>query len=163
MSELTIPSAISTAEASALEALARERTVLEVGAQFGYSTVLMARVALEVVSIDWHRGDPHAGFVDSLWTYRDNLRRCGIENVITVIGAAGDALRFVGRRPFDLVFHDASHDYQSVHDDLVLARPLATEYLAVHDYGRFDGLSTACREVMGNPSQVVETLAIYRL
>ena len=162
-SEITIPSAISPAEAFALEALARGRTVLEIGAQFGFSTVLMARVALQVVSIDWHRGDPHAGFVDSLWTYRENLRRHAAENVITVIGAAGDALRHVGRQPFELVFHDASHDYQSVKDDLVLARPLATEYLAVHDYGRFDGLTTACHEVMGQPSQVVDTLAIYRL
>lgn len=161
---LTIPSAISPAEADALEALARRRSVLEIGAQFGFSTVLMANVATEVVSIDWHRGDPHAGFVDSLWTYRENLRRHGIVNVITVIGAAADALRHVGRQPFELVFHDASHDYQSVKDDLLLAAPLATEYLAIHDYGRFDGLTTACREVMGeDPSQVVDTLAIYRL
>ena len=137
--------------------------VLEIGAQFGYSTILMSRVALQVVSIDWHKGDPHAGFLDSLWTYRDNLRRHKVENVITVIGAAADALQHVGRRTFGLVFHDASHDYKNVRDDLILAKPLAFEYLAVHDYGRFDGLTTACHEVMGQPSQVVDTLAIYRL
>ena len=162
---LTIPTAISAAEADALEALARGRKVLEIGAQFGYSTVLMARVAESVVSIDWHKGDPNAGFVDSLWTFRENLHRNAVQDkVVTVIAPSLQALPFLKAEAFDLIFHDASHDYQSVRDDLMAAVPLIrTGYIAVHDYGRFDGLTSAVSLVLGSPSQVVDTLAIFRI
>lgn len=165
MTRPTITTAISPAESDALEALARDRRVLEIGAQFGFSTVIMAMVARSVVSIDWHRGDPHAGFLDSLWTYRDNLKRNAVEDrVLTVIGPSHQALPVLAPNSFDLIFHDASHDYKNVLDDLGLAlRLMDSGYVAVHDYGRFDGLTTACHEVLGQPSQVIDTLAVFRL
>jgi len=157
--------AVTDSEAACLRALARDRKVLEVGAQFGFSTVLMAQVAEYVVSVDWHRGDDNAGWQDSWPQFQQNLTRYAVvDRVVPIVARSLDAFRHLRDGAFELVFHDGMHDYRGVHDDLRAVRPLlGAGYLAVHDYGRFDGLTRACHEVLGTPDQVVGTLAVYRL
>lgn len=158
-----ILTALSPAEAEALQAVARGRRVLEIGSQFGFSTVVMAEVAQLVVSIDWHRGDGNVGFMNSLTTFRENLERYGVgDRVIPIVARSQDSLPLL-RPGFHLLFHDGNHDYQTVRDDLTAAWPLITEYILLHDYGRFDGLTRACHEVLGQPRQVVDSLAIYNV
>lgn len=134
-------SAITDEEADALRELARGQRVLELGAQYGFSTVVLAQAADYVVSVDWHRGDEHAGAEDTWKTYCDNLARydvaskvaamCGrFEDVLPELATAGEQ--------FDGCFIDGQHDSASVQRDLGLALPLVKPggWIAFHDYGR---------------------------
>jgi predicted O-methyltransferase YrrM len=156
---------MTEAEAEVLGGLATGRRVLELGAQYGFSTVLMAAVAESVVSIDWHKGDANAGYQNSWLGFYENLQRYGVaDRVIPIVGRCQDALPYLRDGAFELIFHDSSHDLRSVRDDLGAARRLITSgYIAVHDYGRFDGLTRACHATLGRPNQVIGTLAVYRI
>ena len=151
-----IPSAVTPAEAAALADLARGKTVLELGAHYGFSTVVLASVASWVTSVDWHMGDAHAGPGDTWPTFMANLTRYAMtgrvavvrerfENTLPVMAAAG--LRFGG------CFLDAMHDLESVTRDTELALPLIEPggWLAWHDYGR--------SEATGNPGFAVTEVA----
>jgi predicted O-methyltransferase YrrM len=142
--ELIIPaiqSAVTAEEARALASLARGRTVLELGAQFGYSTVVLASVADLVISVDWHQGDPHAGEWDTWDIFNANLARYGVQDrVQAVVGRFEDVLPRMEAAgdQFDGAFLDGSHDEASVARDLSLVLPLIRTggFVAFHDYGR---------------------------
>lgn len=134
-----IPTAVTEAEALELSKLAAGKRVLEMGAHLGFSTVVLARVAAELHSVDWHRGDLQAGEGDSLQAFRDNLRSHGVEDkVIVHVGRFEVVLPTLARESFDLVFIDGHHSYESARRDIDLARPLLKSggTIALHDYGR---------------------------
>lgn len=157
--ELIIPgivSAVTREEAAALAGLARGKTVLELGAYLGFSTVVLASVAAEVISVDWHLGDAHAGLGDTWEGFCSNLDRYGVADRVHVIrGRFEDVLppmaavvpRFGG------CFLDAMHDEESVSRDTALALPLIRPggFMAWHDYGRGDAT--------GNPGFAVTEVA----
>lgn len=136
-----IPSAVTLPESLALIKLAAKKNVLECGAHYGYSTVLLASVSAHVTSVDWHRGDDHAGHCDSLGIYQGNLKRYGVEDkVTTYVGRFEDQLPQLAADglKFDGAFLDGMHDEASVARDLALILPLLSPgaFLAFHDYGR---------------------------
>lgn len=152
MGELIIPETIITAvtvdEATALADLARGKTVLELGAFYGFSTVVLASVAERVTSVDWHQGDDMAGLIDTWGVFMANLNRFGVaERVQVVRGRFEDELPIMAERRllFDGCFLDAHHSEESVRADLALALPLVRPggFMAFHDYGR--------SELTGNP------------
>lgn len=154
---------MSKAESYTLENLARNQVVLEIGSQFGHSTIVMATVAKHVISIDWHRGDERSGLVDSFGYFREAIKRHGVQDRVTpIIGRSEVVLPYLASQRFGLIFHDGAHDYANVRTDLDLIHLGADARLAVHDYGRLAGLTRACHEVLGEPQQVVDRLAIYR-
>ena len=141
-----IPSAITGEEAARLASLASGGDVLELGAWYGFSTVVLAQAARKVTSVDWHQGDGSLTAMgradgDTWAQYQSNLARYGVaarvdarrgrfEVVLPALKAQG-AL-------FDGVFLDAQHDAAAVQADLDLVLPLIRPggWVAFHDYGR---------------------------
>jgi predicted O-methyltransferase YrrM len=136
-----IASAVTANESQALADLAAGKTVLELGAWFGYSTVVLASVAEQVTSVDWHMGDEHAGIVDTYEIFTYNLQRYGVQDRVEIVRErfeeALPRMAAEGRR-FDGCFLDAHHSEESVTRDIGLAVPLIRPggFFAFHDYGR---------------------------
>jgi predicted O-methyltransferase YrrM len=138
--EIDIPTALTEPERRCLADLARGRVVLEVGAQLGASTVVMAREARLVHSVDWHRGDPVAGEGETLLGYWRNLHVYGVrDRVVAHVGDVSAVLPSLRPAYFDGVFVDGCHEEDAVRRDIALVEPLvaADGWFAFHDYGRF--------------------------
>ena len=132
------PGMLTPAEGAVLAELAAGKRVLELGSYTGLSTIIMARVAASLWSVDWHGGDPEIGQKDTLATLDRNLRRFGMRaRVVIVAGRFADVLPVLGGL-FDVVFIDGAHDYESVRHDtreaLRLVAPGGT--VAWHDADR---------------------------
>jgi predicted O-methyltransferase YrrM len=161
------PTAMTANELTYLSQLASCNRVLEVGSQFGNSTVAMARTAASVVAVDWFGGDEDAGAMDAATArsiYFGHLDQMGVADKVTTIAARWeDALpALVGG--FDLIFLDAAHSEEATRDLLAASAPLLTVHglIAFHDYGRFgvkpvvDGVQDDdCCDLV-----VVDTLAV---
>ena len=142
-----IPTAITGEEAARLASLASGGDVLELGAQWGFSTVVLAQAARRVTSVDWHQGDASikeisgAECADTWEAYRGNLARYGVAGKVDARrGRFEDVLPALRRQGalFDGVFLDAQHDAVSVQADMDLVLPLIRPggWIAWHDYGR---------------------------
>lgn len=136
-----IPSAVTPVESLALAKLAYGKNVLELGAHYGYSTVLLASVATHVTSVDWHRGDEHAGHCDSLEAYTQNLAKYGVtDKVTTIVGRFEQEVPTLAEagQQFDGAFLDGQHDILSATRDLALLLTVVKPggFIAFHDYGR---------------------------
>ena len=142
--ELIIPaisSAVTQEEAEALAELARGKTVLELGAHYGFSTIVLASVADHVWSVDWHQGDIHAGLADSWAVYSSNIVRYGMEDRVTIChGRFEDEVPLLAGEgvTVDGAFIDGQHDVASVERDTALALTLIRPggFISWHDYGR---------------------------
>jgi len=160
-----IATALSLAEATLLSELAMGKAVLEVGAHYGFSTVVLGQAASSLVSVDNHRQD---GSVreGALPMYLWNLERHGLINEVTIIVAPSErALPLLRTDSFDLIFIDGDHEYQAVKRDLKLARPLLRRNgrMAFHDYGpEHFGVKRAVDELCGGADQIVDTLAVVQ-
>ncbi len=116
-----IPSAVSREECERLGALAEGKTVLEVGSEFGRSTIALAGAAAVVHSVDWHHGDVGSGFKDSLPEFWKNLGAYGMrEKVIVHIGRWEDVAGVLRWQYFDMAFIDGDHQQEAVVRDLAL-------------------------------------------
>lgn len=91
---LGIPTAMSDLELGYLRARAKGKICLELGAQFGASTVALAQAGTKVCSVDWHRGDADAGYSNTLGQFLSNLRR----NAVDVVFERTDNLSIDERR-----------------------------------------------------------------
>ena len=136
-----VTSAVTAEEAIALANLARDGTVLELGAHYGFSTIVLASVAEHVYSVDWHQGDPHAGEGDSWVPFNFNLLRYGVKDRVTVcLGRFEDEVPKLAEQGVtaDGAFIDGMHDEKSVTRDLALALQVVRPggWIAFHDYGR---------------------------
>jgi hypothetical protein len=148
---------LSDAEADELARLAAGCVVLELGAWKGRSTVVLARTAVLVVSVDRHRPFRGNGEVeDALAEYLANVRP--LENVAAVVGEFAVADLF-HPDAFGLVFVDGVHDFESVTRDVSRARRFDCP-LAVHDWGRFK-VRPAVRALGLEPTHVVDSLAVF--
>jgi predicted O-methyltransferase YrrM len=128
-------------EARALALLAAGKTVLELGAWHGFSTVVLASVATEVISVDWHLGDDHAGHGDTQSIFRSNLDKYGVADKVDVrVGRFEDVVPQLAAEgaQVDGAFLDGQHDAASVSRDLQLALTVVKPggFVAFHDYGR---------------------------
>ena len=158
-----IMSAISHREAVRLARLARDGVVLELGSHLGYSTIVLARTAALVHSVDWHRGDPDAGLEPTLMPFFGNILKYGVaDKVVAHIGRFEDILPTFGEAVFDGCFLDGSHDFKAVVADTAEALRVVRVggWLAWHDWGRFD-VTQAIRS-MGLGVEVTDHLAWHR-
>ncbi|HLE65221.1 MAG TPA: O-methyltransferase [Candidatus Bathyarchaeia archaeon] len=80
----------------------KPKRILEVGALYGYSAILMAKNAPEAEVVTVEKSPEHAGIT------KNNVKRAGLENRINVI--EGDATKVLPKiqGTFDLVFLDAN-------------------------------------------------------
>lgn len=140
-------------EAEQLALLAQGKTVLELGAWKGRSTVLLAGSAKQVVSIDRHNGIPgHGG--DSLDEYLGNVR--DLANVSVVIADFQSVVPLLGH--FDLAYIDGDHDEYSVYRDVRLVEGHA-DMLAFHDWDFPEVRAGAAH--LGEPDGLVGSLAWF--
>lgn len=160
-----VPGWLSDAEGEALRMLAAGARVLEIGSYLGRSTVAMAQVAREVVALDWHRGDEHAGRIDTLPRFWAHLGRAGVRDKVTVLVAPiREAARFVYGCQFDLVFVDAAHDEATTREatELATACLMPGGAIAWHDYDRAP-VRAAIRSLGLAPEGLAGSLAWLRL
>lgn len=159
--EPAVMAGLTDAEAAALVALARGRSVLEVGSAWGYSTILMACVARYVVAVD-----PHVD-LQSLDTFTANVAAHGVQGKIEMLvepsRTALPRLLAAGRR-FGLVFIDGDHSLAAASFDATWARSLVQDHgvIAFHDY--HDEPTDSVTQALvsyGRPDELVERLAVY--
>lgn len=131
---------LTDGEAADLQALARGKLVLEIGSYKGRSTIAMARVALHVVAVDWHRGSEEfasIGAQPSLAEFIANLDKHGVRDKVSVcVMDAARLERLFRPATFDLVFVDGAHDFGSVMRDCETALKLVRTagHVVCHDY-----------------------------
>jgi predicted O-methyltransferase YrrM len=109
-------------EGDALQKLAQNGRVLELGAWKGRSTVCLAAVADSVVSVDTHNGDRHTGPADTYAEFLVNLVTHGVLGKVTSLRMDHDELtpECVGNS-YSLVFVDGTHTAEAVKRDTRLA------------------------------------------
>ena len=160
-------------EAKALFNLAKGKRVLEIGSYCGLSTICLAQSANEVHSIDPHDGRGTAEPRDTAESLRLNLWKYGLKDKVNIIKGCftDEDVRQIENGtapPFDLIFIDGAHDYESVSGDRDRAlRMLAPGgLLAFHDYRSIDpGVTAAVDELLANGGELLSThssLAVVR-
>lgn len=155
-------------ETLSLERCARGKVCLELGAEYGYSTIVMGRVASQVVSVDWHRGYPNCSAGpknnDTLLQHFYNIRPVR-DTVVSVVGRFEEVLPLLRDASFEFIFLDGGHDWEQAVFCFEQARRLLTPegVFACHDYGHPLCPERAVAESLGaRPrSPVVGTLAIF--
>ena len=183
MPQKGIPTAMSEAELGRLNELARDKTVLEIGSRYGASTIGMAGMgARAVYALDWHKGDKWheaAGLTgDTLTQFWLHVNHYQLrDKIIPLVGSSQQVLPTLRQGMFDLIFIDGDHSYEGVKYDLEQSLPLLAEggVVVLHDYERealLDtpyepghslelGVTRASNEIMGQPDEVVDTLAVF--
>jgi hypothetical protein len=177
---LDIPTALSEPEAVALQQLAVGKRVLEVGALLGFSTIMLAQVALEVASVDPHQGYPTDNPRDTWVPFNTNLLRHGVADKVLAYrdlynGRSASLIADEWGAP-DFVFIDADGTYDTTFRLIELAAehvavPMedpASSLIAVHDYGlrEWPGAGAAVRDYCtqaGTNFGLIDTLALIRL
>lgn len=152
-------------EGTLLAVLALGQTVLELGSQYGRSTICMAQTAKMVHAVDWHQGDEQAGKTDSLHAFCDNVNKYGCwEKVILHLGRFEDVLPGFQDEYFDLIFIDGLHTAEAVARDIEMVRRLLKPdgTWAFHDYGRdrLPGVKTSVDRLLGPVHKKVNYLGI---
>lgn len=150
-----IPSAVSLREAKALQRYSKDRYCIEAGSLLGFSTVVMGRVAKQVLAIDRHTG------YDKLPndTYRLFLRNLDVYNVTkTVIPVLGD-FRALSRWRADFAFIDLDGEHNTTLEAIQRAR---APIVGVHDYGRQNckGVESAVRACGYQVMERVDSLVV---
>lgn len=128
-------------EGKALYELARGKRVLEIGSYCGKSTICLAQTARHVVSVDPHDGRGTPQPKDTFATFRDNLARYGVAEIVDTRRAVASKVGLEAEPGFDLVFIDGAHDFASVDADIAWSRErlAAGGLLTFHDYRRRPG------------------------
>jgi len=134
-----IPTHTTTKQGALLQKLSVNKTCLEVGAYYGFSTVCMAQHAKMVYSVDTHRGDIHLGRKDTFQPYLAHLQKYKVlSRVAILIGESTEILPRLESNFFDFAFIDATHTYEAVQIDIALVEPLMKlkedAFIAFHDY-----------------------------
>ena len=149
-----IPTGISVNESRLLSSQARGKVVLEIGALLGYSTVVMARTAAKVHSIDRHMGYPDHDPQPTAPIYFQNLHRYGVmDKIIAYVGDAIEILDGMYGVVPEFTFIDLNGHYDdtfSVLDDLLNYGSTGEGRIAIHDYGHPDwpGVKEAVDELV---------------
>lgn len=127
-----IETSITEGEALALYELAQHCPAkLEIGAAYGFSTILMALAGGFVVTVD-----PHTAHDNSLHGLRVNAIQAKVQNrVVALVGRSNDVLPLLFGF-FDLVFIDGDHRHAQVCCDIWAAQRVlsSTGRIVLHDY-----------------------------
>lgn len=165
-----ICTSVAAEEAEELARLAQGEDVLEIGAAYGYSAVIMALGgAEEVVSVDPHGGETWLG--DTSTAMRRNLAAYGVDDRVEIIeGYSQDImprLRAEQRR-FGFIFIDGDHRGESAERDITEALLLIEPggVIAVHDYLEhcccFEVMAAVDRMFPEGPDHVTGTMFVSR-
>jgi len=150
---VAIPNAFTAAELELLRQVAAGARVVEAGALLGFSTVTIAEVAREVVSIDPHQGYPAAAPRSTWEQFSANLREYGVVDRVTAI--RGSAEDWLPAMRADLAFFDLTGEYDVT--AACLNRAPHVPRVAMHDYQRADcaGATRAVEEFISRRGRAV--------
>jgi len=168
-------------EQEELERLAAGKKVIEFGSYCGKSTVVMARVAEHVTTVDDFRGVHPKALPDSsgrvtTWgheagleeEFRRNIERNGVKDKVTlIVGSVENVIDTIAFDDVGLLFYDADHSYEATkrYGDKLLGRRPPACTVAFHDFSKADpGVMRAVRELAqeyGKGFRIVNTLAIF--
>jgi SAM-dependent methyltransferase len=166
---------LTPSEGKALADLAKGKHVLEVGSYCGRSTICLARTADHVTAVDPFDGRTTPRPKPTYETFRENVGRYQVGHKVRAFrGTFDEFCRDDRILPFDLIFIDGAHDYDSVKNDIRHALRLLAPggLLAFHDFrehdgqhdGRWDeGVTRAVRELIADGGELVSvhsTLAV---
>lgn len=159
MSELIVRGWLRENERLALRRWACGKTVLELGAYEGLSTLQLASTAKGVVTVDTFDGKGTNEPKDTEEILWGNLQKAGQDICPVQVhkGLFSEVLPRLDRK-FDLVFIDGSHDYESVVADINLSEPLLNPggMIAFHDYDTEDpGVVQAVDELVAAGAKVI--------
>ncbi len=125
-------------EAEALQAIAKDKTVLEVGTWKAKSTIAMAATAFHVVTVDHFAGDGFAGVGNPGTQAWENIVKAEAQERVTMMFTPWEiAQRYLAWDQFGVVFYDGDHTLEATKRFLELAvdNTYAHEaIIAVHDY-----------------------------
>ena len=129
---------LSEPEAEALQRIAKDKTVLEVGTWKAKSTIAMAAVAYHVVTVDHFAGDGFAGVGNPGTQAWENVVKAEAQERVTMMFSPWEiAKRFLRWSDFGLVFYDGDHTLKATEQFLRLAIDETYDgdaIIAVHDY-----------------------------
>jgi predicted O-methyltransferase YrrM len=170
------PGWLLESEQAVLTEYARDGEVLEIGTFLGRSTVVMARVARQVVTVDPHSGSPEilealagsdwarlldqgGGRMDSLPACIEYLEAAHLREKIAVVVATFEQVAHLFKpSSFDLVFVDGDHSYaHCLHDGLAglgLAKPGAPVLFHDHE-ASWPAVEEAVRDLARTTGQEV--------
>lgn len=158
-----ISTPITADETAELQRLSFESEVLEIGAGYGYSSVVMAMAGARVTSVDPH--DVHFSY----HVMRDNLDQYGIEQSVYVVRARSqDVLPALLGRLFDVVFINGDHAEPTVTHDITWGRRLLRPggIMALWGYGETCCSPTVAKAVDNYftkpPLKTVDSLYLVR-
>ena len=149
-----VPTALSRVESAALHRLTHGKRVVEAGALLGYSTLVIASGAVEVISID-----RHDGYSGSTWNrYRSNLLRFAPGNVNAI---KGDCLLELPHHSVEVAFLDLTGERDLTLAALNALHPIVGLTL-IHDVNRVhcDGVMEAIRASRWQLIEAVDTLGV---
>jgi predicted O-methyltransferase YrrM len=129
---------LSDEEGEALQRLATDAKVLEIGSYMGRSTCCMAATAKSITAVDHHQGDQHIGLTDTLSGFLANVEECcKPDKVHLILKRAEDIDWSYMPSDFDVVFIDAAHDTESVerHTRIALQAVRSGGVIVWHDWG----------------------------
>lgn len=137
-----------------------EPQVVELGTMVGESARAMAEVGAIVHTIDNLRGSPH-DFSTATYSMYTPEQIMAVRNEVLgsflgsrVFPLQGDSVESasIWKRPIDMVFIDADHDYEAVKSDILAWMPHVKPggIVAGHDYAQqFPGVVRAVNELFG--------------
>jgi len=158
----TINGWLSPGEGELLYNLARKcqglGAVVEIGSWMGKSTVWLASGCKAGQQLPLFAVDPHAGalehhmtgVINTLDKFNENLRKAGVEDLVTpIVKTSGEAAKTFSQ-PIELLFIDGSHEYDSATRDCELWLPKVVPggTVAIHDTTTYDGPRKAVTENM---------------
>lgn len=134
------------------EEASKVKTVLEIGTYCGKSAHAYLTAGVQKLTcVDWWRkGDVIPNDESGEDIYQKFVRNtAGFPDteLVAIRASSEEAKAIIGDEKFDMIFIDASHDYESVKKDLELWMGNATVLICGHDYG-WPGVHGAVDEVM---------------
>lgn len=159
-------SAVTASECRRLADLAQGKTVLEVGAHYGRSTIALASTAQQVFSVDWHQGDQYTkdwGFTAP--DYLKNLRRYDVlNNVAAIVADARHMAPVLRDESFDVVFIDADHSLRAVTEyvELFARKAKLDGHVCFHDYNVEGCFEQQVADTYFEIDELVHTLAVCK-
>lgn len=130
---------LSDNEAKALQIIAEDSNVIEVGCWKAKSSIAMAATAKTVLTIDHFRGDSYAGAAFTLPEAVENIRKYDIDNKISILVQDFFAIKNPDMKDMisvsDVLYYDGDHSEESVRKltDFVIDFD-SLPILAFHDY-----------------------------
>jgi len=150
-----------------LKEFCKDKDVLEVGSYKGKSTACIASVANSVIAIDSFRYlsevQPQVPFLTTITPFLQNISQ--FNNIITIIGKSVDVSKNIKDNSKDVIFIDASHEYEDVKDDIKVWLPKLKKggYMLFHDYC-YDSIEGVVRAVdeWRKPEKIIKTIAVVK-